>query len=770
MPFPFDKYPWINFHELNLAYFIVHFREIFEQWDQLYHDLLSWKDATDADLAEWKSTVEAGISSWETGLMQSMEDWKDQTETDISSWEAATLAALDAWKTATTAIFEQIRTEAADSAQAAAGSATAAQTALAGAQTAQAAAETAAAGIQSEISQILTNTADIADLKTQLETISVAPNLHWELGKSISSSGVISDSDYYAITDLYPVSPGDKITSQVSIRDSGNIALVSYIAQYSASGFISRDEFTKNLAITVGDNVTNVRFFFGRLPSSEVMISANDIDDYWAADFLLQPASKEDIENLTIVDEGLEKSDLFNKNSLNATIINADNFKTTVSLIEGSYYDTRTGEIKQGADWKRSPYLPCPGLSILKINEADTNGLTVTCVWYNSEQEKIGAYTYHGDAVHLCMPPKDTRYVGIDVPASYSVSSITVQSIRNNETWVIDYPFESKDKDYYVIDNAYINSDLNIAVSSNYKLVCLMNLRGATHIYQSYNINNSVVFFDKNLQKTKGTYSSQSPTGRLYDVPSDAVGVMLTFSTETPLDIDGDPSMYYVFLGTDIPRNNLSGKKGLVVGDSITYIDGQSISATGNTGCSVGYQGILRKSGAVINSLALNGRPYSTYDGDSCLYNAIVTDQYDLSAYDFVVLFGGANDVRLSVPLGDVSEAYNAPNLDPLTFAGAIGGIINHIRTNFPTCKIFICTTLQSQDGARYYLKNKSYRDSIMDNATFWDVPVVDMFSTMNATPNLNWSTYFYDGTHPNSRGMKRIGKIIKNTIDPYLE
>lgn len=171
MPFPFDKYPWLNFQELNLAYFIKHFREIFQQWDTLLNEMYEWKDATDAELAEWKSTVETGISSWETGLQQSMEDWKDETEADISTWEAATLSALDAWKTATTVVFEQIRTEAAASAQAAAGSASSAQTALAGAQAAQAAAEAAAAGIQSELAQIQTNTADISELKTQLNNI-----------------------------------------------------------------------------------------------------------------------------------------------------------------------------------------------------------------------------------------------------------------------------------------------------------------------------------------------------------------------------------------------------------------------------------------------------------------------------------------------------------------------------------------------------------------------------------------------------------------------
>ena len=186
MPFPFDKYPWLNFQELNLAYFIKHFREIFEQWNTLLNEMYSWKDATDAELAEWKSTVETGISSWETGLQQSMEDWKDETEADITTWEAATLSALDAWKDATTAVFEQIRTEAAASAQAAAGSATAAQTALTGAQAAQTAAETAAAGIQSELAQIQTNTADISELQRQLSDTETAVETLTEIKHTIS--------------------------------------------------------------------------------------------------------------------------------------------------------------------------------------------------------------------------------------------------------------------------------------------------------------------------------------------------------------------------------------------------------------------------------------------------------------------------------------------------------------------------------------------------------------------------------------------------------
>ena len=193
MSFPYDKYPWLNFQELNLAYFIRHFREIFQQWDQLYHDLLDWKNATDADLAEWKTTVESGISSWETGLTDALDTWKTQTQTDIGTWEAATLTALDAWKTATTLVFEQIRTEAAASATSAAGSASAAETAKTAAQTAQAAAEAAAASISASLQQISENSGDIATLKNTVSIIAGVVEINFTSDHGYDTTGTSID-------------------------------------------------------------------------------------------------------------------------------------------------------------------------------------------------------------------------------------------------------------------------------------------------------------------------------------------------------------------------------------------------------------------------------------------------------------------------------------------------------------------------------------------------------------------------------------------------
>ena len=186
--FPTDKYPYTNFHELNLGYFITHFSEIFSQWANLYDQMLNWKDATDEELATWKAGVEADLDRREATLRAELETWKAQTGQDIAGWEDATLAALTAWQTATQAVFEAIRVEAAGSASAAAASAGDAATAKTAAETAQAAAEAAAASVQASAAQITTNTEDIADLKTQVNTV---------VGNSddITITNTISDKD-----------------------------------------------------------------------------------------------------------------------------------------------------------------------------------------------------------------------------------------------------------------------------------------------------------------------------------------------------------------------------------------------------------------------------------------------------------------------------------------------------------------------------------------------------------------------------------------------
>lgn len=178
----FNKFPYTNFHELNLDYFINKFNEIFTEWEQLNTKMLEWKAATDASNALWKTSVENGLAAWktateadlnarETTLRAELTAWKTATEADIGTWEADTLAALNAWKARAEATFEAIRVQAAASATAAQTAQTAAETAQTAAETAQTAAETAAASVSASAAQIATNTGDISELKAQLNSL-----------------------------------------------------------------------------------------------------------------------------------------------------------------------------------------------------------------------------------------------------------------------------------------------------------------------------------------------------------------------------------------------------------------------------------------------------------------------------------------------------------------------------------------------------------------------------------------------------------------------
>ena len=221
----FDKFPYTNFHELNLDYFINKFNEIFTEWEQLNSTMLEWKAATDASNALWKTSVENGLAAWktateadlnarETALRAELSAWKATAEADIGTWETDTLAALNAWKATAEATFEAIRVQAAASATAAQTAQTAAETAQTAAETAQTAAETAAASISASAAQIATNTGDISDLKTQLNDVEgFTENL------MIFDETVNVASDYYAHVNEF--SPARKYCLKITVGADG---------------------------------------------------------------------------------------------------------------------------------------------------------------------------------------------------------------------------------------------------------------------------------------------------------------------------------------------------------------------------------------------------------------------------------------------------------------------------------------------------------------------------------------------------------------------
>ena len=251
----FGKFPYTNFHELNLDYFINKFNEIFTEWEQLNSTLLEWKAATDASNALWKTSVENGLAAWktateadlnarETALRAELSAWKTATEADIGTWETDTLAALNAWKATAEATFETIRVQAAASATAAQTAQTAAETAQTAAETAQTAAETAAASVNASAAQIATNTGDISDLKTHLDNLpnEIASGLYngclfdwlqWENGW-VNSNGNYEPNSQRYLTQTFSSENGQRV-----INDSESTIYIVYFTTFSSlSSFV----------------------------------------------------------------------------------------------------------------------------------------------------------------------------------------------------------------------------------------------------------------------------------------------------------------------------------------------------------------------------------------------------------------------------------------------------------------------------------------------------------------------------------------------------
>jgi len=212
----------------------------------------------------------------------------------------------------------------------------------------------------------------------------------------------------------------------------------------------------------------------------------------------------------------------------------------------------------------------------------------------------------------------------------------------------------------------------------------------------------------------------------------------------------------------------LANKRICIIGDSLIFINGYALAIDGVTRANLGFQYELFNTGAIIESYGYSGRPYAAYTSDYVSDNIVTSFKAqctNIADQDIFILFGGANDVRISTPLGAEPTIYTSPNLDESTFHGAIGSLIKYIRENNSTAQIYLCTLTPSKDGSRLWAKNKTYRDAIIYEGEFWHCPIIDLWTEVNFTPNYNESEYLYDSIHPRYSGCRKIGKIITSRL-----
>lgn len=217
MPFPYDKYPWLNFQELNLAYFIRHFREIFQQWDQLYHDLTEWKDATDQELNDWREATMAGLNAWKEATSLSL-------DTQLSDWQDAITAGLDSWKAAFEAEYAALKSEVEGIRDQAALNQQAAEEAATQAQASAADAALAAADAAASLSTLV-NT--VSWKETEINLLS---DVTFTEGYLVNQYGARSASTVYHYSAAIPVKPNSVLTFSGVNPGSGtsNTRIIAY--------------------------------------------------------------------------------------------------------------------------------------------------------------------------------------------------------------------------------------------------------------------------------------------------------------------------------------------------------------------------------------------------------------------------------------------------------------------------------------------------------------------------------------------------------------
>ena len=216
----------------------------------------------------------------------------------------------------------------------------------------------------------------------------------------------------------------------------------------------------------------------------------------------------------------------------------------------------------------------------------------------------------------------------------------------------------------------------------------------------------------------------------------------------------------------------------IVTADSNIY--GKRISYNGDSICAgAGYNGGYAKIigemyNMTVENIAVGGATITsdTYSGANPRHwiSTSVTDMN--SNYDFAILEGGVNDSSLSIPLGSISNGYDA-ELDTTTYYGAFEYMLKNLISRFKGKKYGYIAVHQMTSNYRVINnESTSYYWASKKCCEKWGVPFLDLNTTVppfaflrNTSLSSLPTTYTKDGDgwHPNEDGYKKyyVDKIV---------
>ncbi len=431
----------------------------------------------------------------------------------------------------------------------------------------------------------------------------------------------------------------------------------------------------------------------------------------------------------------------------------------TITDVEDGWYSTNDGrkyDNTPSSNYVRSKNLVLAEESTLYCSEPpcraccyDSDGNFISATYFDSLTTKS----------RRKLTPEGTKYLGL---FATSATSFTLTKINGTSFKNAEYPYNNPS--YHHIEQCWVNGTGAVGNATNLDMLIVPNVKAGDRFFISNNASANCMCFDANGTLIENTFEGRSPTGRVYTVPDGAVQMYVNLYRNRTKGVNDEMSDYL---------SKVTKDKVLAIGDSITWLDGRQ--NYGGMAYFTGWQRQLRLEGYDVVSAGYSGNPYATgldidSDVDYSIYKEIVTNQYNVSGFSTIILFGGTNDVLYDGPVGDRPTTYSNRTFDPSTFNGALGGIIDYIRTNNPTARIFLASFPKSEAVKRTYEEARTRVDEIEYNADFWSCTYINVWADLNVQPSYDaFDLFFYDSTHPNYEGMVRIGKIMLNRLSDFI-
>ena len=208
--------------------------------------------------------------------------------------------------------------------------------------------------------------------------------------------------------------------------------------------------------------------------------------------------------------------------------------------------------------------------------------------------------------------------------------------------------------------------------------------------------------------------------------------------------------------------NQWNGKKGVFLGDSLTY--GYGLSDRTKTYCYTIKEELgLRE----IKTYGISGSTIANGQNSMAERYAEMDDDADL-----VCVFGGTNDYGMHpTSIGEKTDTDNT------TFYGGLNILMPGLMAKYPFATIVFFTPLHRQFSKTNmnndYTQNSKghilndYRDAIIDRCMYYSVPYTDIYTLSGLNPNIaeNKAAYFLDIAHLNVAGHKRLGLKVSYAI-----